>query len=258
MPQPPVIFIHGMWSTARVWGGFSAPFKTAGYKTNAVTLRHHDTLITAPAPKGLGTTSLLDYVGDIVEMVNAMDTPPVLVGHSMGGLIAQLVSARTANVSAVIALAPGPPAGVLALKLSTIMLLRKILFAPGFWKKPTRLSWEAAYGGLYHAFPEAEARAHYADNVWESGRALFEIAFWLMDKTKAAKLDRANINCPVLLVSGGKDRVVSAAVVHTSAKRYKGNADYVEFSDHSHWLLDENGWEDVADRCINWLKKAVV
>ena len=256
--QPPVIFIHGMWGTGKVWEKIAPRFNAAGFSTNAITLRHHDTLITEPAPDGLGTTSLIDYVDDVLAVVDAMDTPPVLVGHSMGGLIAQLVAARTDNVRAVIALTPGPPAGVFALKISTLALFRKILLARNFWKNPTRMDWQTAYNGLYHALPEAEAREHYADHVWESGRALFEIAFWLMDKTKAAKLDYENIKCPVLFVAGANDRIVSAAVVKTSAKRYKGKADYVAFAELSHGLLSEPGWENVADKCMGWLTKPAV
>ncbi len=258
MSKPQILFIHGMWGTPKVWESFAPRFEAAGCETSAVTLRHHDRLITEPAPDGLGTTSLLDYVDDVVATVNDMQVAPVLIGHSMGGLIAQLVAARTDNVAAVIALTPAPPAGVFALKASTMKLFRKILFTPKFWKKPTRLAWEDAYQGVYHGLPEAEARAHYADMVWESGRATFEIAFWTMDKTKAAKLDRDNIKCPVLIMSGAKDRTVNVSVVRASAKKYKGDnvskVEYVELSEHTHWLLGEPGWEKVADRCLDWLE----
>ena len=253
MQKPSVLFIHGMWGTPKVWEHFLPMFEKAGFTTSAVTLRHHDRLITEPAPDGLGTTSLLDYVDDVVTHVNAQQTAPVLVGHSMGGLIAQLVAARTDNIAAVIALTPAPPAGVLALKPTTMKIFRKILLSGKFWKKPTRLDWDAARYGLYHNLPEEEAREHYADMVWESGRATFEIAFWTMDKGKASKLDRENIKCPVLMISGGKDRTVNASVVKASAKRYKGKAEYVELAEHSHWLLGEQGWEAVAARCIDWL-----
>ena len=261
MPKPHILFIHGMWGTPKVWEHFVPRFESAGCETSAVTLRHHDTLITEPAPEGLGTTSLLDYVDDVVATVNAMKTAPVLIGHSMGGLIAQLVAARTDNVAGVIALTPAPPAGVFALKASTMKLFRKILFTPKFWKKPTRLTWEAAYQGVYHGLPEAEAREHYDDMVWESGRATFEIAFWTMDKTKATKLDRDNINCPVLIMSGAKDRTVNASVVRASAKKYKGDnaakLEYVELPENSHWLLGEQGWEKVADRCLEFISDPI-
>ncbi len=82
-----------------------------------------------------------------------------------------------------------------------------------------------------------------------------------MDKTKATKLDRDNINCPVLLMSGARNRTVNASVVRASAKKCKGkNADkveYVELSNHTHWLLGEPGWENVADKCVVWLAKQI-
>ena len=255
MTKPSVLFIHGMWGSPKLWENFVARFEATGYKTQCVTLRHHDKLITEPAPEGLGTTSLQDYVDDVVEVVNALDDKPILVGHSMGGLIAQMVAART-DIAAVIALTPAPPAGVLALKPSTIKVFRKILFSKKFWKNPTRLDWDAARYGLYHNLPEDEARAHYADMVWESGKATYEIAFWTLDRTKAAKLNRANIDCPVLMISGGKDRTVDASVVKASAKRYKGKAEYVDLPEHSHWLIGEQGWENVVDRCLDFISAA--
>ncbi|MCF6221047.1 MAG: alpha/beta hydrolase [Robiginitomaculum sp.] len=262
MQKPQILFIHGMWGTSKVWENYAPRFETAGYETSAVTLRLHDSPIAEPAPEGLGTTSLLDYVDDVVKTVDAMvekgASAPVLVGHSMGGLIAQLVAARTDNVKAVIALTPAPPAGVFALKLSTIKIFKKILLTPRFWKKPTRLTWEAAYQGVYNGLPEAEAKQHFADNVWDSGRATFEIAFWTMDRTKAAKLDRDNINCPVLILSGADDLTVNASVVRASAKKYKGaNAaklTYENLPGYSHWVLGGAGWEKIADRCLDWLK----
>ncbi|MCF6197736.1 MAG: alpha/beta hydrolase, partial [Emcibacter sp.] len=181
--KSPVVFIHGMWGTPKVWNSYAPRFEAAGHTTHAVTLRHHTTSITKPAPEGLGTTSILDYVDDVVKTVEAMKEAPILIGHSMGGLIAQLVAARTDNIKAVIALTPGPPRGVFAVKFSSIKIFWKVLLTPGFWKKPTRVTWEAAYVGVYNGLSEAKAREQYGDNVWDSGRALFEIAFWAMDKT---------------------------------------------------------------------------
>ena len=256
MTKPPILFVHGMWGSPKIWENFQPVFENAGYETHAITLRHHTTPITEPAPEGLGTTSLLDYVDDVLAKVRTLDTAPILVGHSMGGLLAQLVAART-DIAAVIALTPAPPAGVLALKPTTLKTFRKILLGGKFWKNPTRLDWDAARYGLYHNLPEDEARHHYKDMVWESGRATYEIAFWTMDKTKASKLDRANIKCPVLMISGGKDRTVNASVVKASAKRYKGKAQYVNLPEHSHWLIGEQGWENVADRCLDFISASI-
>ncbi len=258
MSRPAVLFIHGMWGTPKVWASFMPHFEAAGHVTDAVTLRHHTTLITEPPPEGLGTTSILDYVDDVVKTVNALETAPVLIGHSMGGLVAQMVAARTDNVKAVIALTPAPPSGVFALKPSTLKLFRKILLTPGFWKKPVRLTWEAAHRGVYDGLSETKAREQFVGNVWDSGRAVFEIGFWLMDRSGATKLDENRVKCPVLIVAGAKDLTVNASVVKAAAKRYKGRADYKEFADQSHWLLSAKGWEDVADYCLDWIAKTTV
>ena len=251
-PAPDILFIHGMWGTPKVWESFLPAFEKAGYRCEAVRLPFHDTLISETPNPHIGTASLRDYVEAVVGRVEALETPPILIGHSMGGLIAQLVAARI-PVKAVIALTPAPPAGVFALKLSTLRIFRDILLTPKFWKKPTRPSYKAARYGVLHEISEEEARAHYQEMVWESGRATFEIAFWTLDKTKAARLEREKIDCPVLLISGGLDRIVPASVVKASARRYRGKCDYKELKGHSHWLIGEAGHEQVAGLCMDWL-----
>lgn len=251
-----ILFIHGMWGTPKVWENFAPAFEAAGYVCECLRLPFHDTLISETPNPNIGTASLRDYVDFVVARVSKTDTPPILVGHSMGGLIAQMVAAEV-ELAGVIALTPAPPAGVFALRPSTMRIFKNILLTPKFWKKPTCLGYKAARYGLLHTLSEADARAHYKDMVWESGRATFEIAFWTLDKSKAARLNRDKIRCPVLLVSGGQDRIVPTGVVKASARRYKGRCDTICFEDHSHWLIGEAGYGQVADACIDWLSKRV-
>ncbi len=253
MGKPPILFIHGMWGRAELWDQYRSRFEAAGHATHAITLRHHDTRIDQPAPAGLGQTSLTDYVEDILSDMRGMEEAPILIGHSMGGLLAQLVAARTEHVRAVIGLTPGPPAGVFAISPRTLNVFRDILLTPAFWKKPTRLSFSRARYGLLHNMSPEAARQLYQEMVWESGRATAEIAFWLFDKSRASRVEPEKIPCPVLLLSGEKDRTVSPGVVRAAVKRYKGACDYRQLAGHSHWVLGEEGWEDIADLCLEWI-----
>lgn len=251
--KPPVLFIHGMWGSANVWQKYVSRFEAQGYETRAITLRHHEVTIDQPAPDGAEKVGLQDHVDDILEIIASYETPPILIGHSMGGLLVQLAAAKTDHVHAVIGICPAPPAGVFALKLSAIKLFSEILFTPMFWKKATKVSYEKARFGFFHTLSEEEAREYYKDLRWDSGKTVTEIAFWIFDRAKASKLDETAIGCPVLLLSGEIDRTVVASVVAASAKRYKGQCDYEELPGHSHWPLVEKGWEKVADKCIGWL-----
>jgi pimeloyl-ACP methyl ester carboxylesterase len=252
-PKPPILFIHGMWGSANVWQKYVSRFEAQGYETRAITLRHHEVTIDQPAPDGAEKIGLADHVDDILEIVKTYEVPPVLIGHSMGGLLVQLAAAKSDNVHAVIGVCPAPPAGVFALKLSAIRLFSDILFTPMFWKKAIKISYDKARYGFFHNISEAEAREYYKDLRWDSGKAVTQIAFWIFDKTKASKLNETAMHCPVLLLSGEIDRTVVASVVAASAKRYKGGCDYEELPGHSHWPLVEQGWEKVADKCIGWL-----
>ena len=254
MPKPVVIFIHGMWNTPSVWSNYQPRFEAAGFETLTPALRYHDIKPGDPPPAKLGTTSLTDYVDDIVALAEKQNEPPVLVGHSLGSLVAQLVAART-KVACVVALTPAPPAGIMAIKPTVLKIFKRILFTWGHWRKPTFPTYDEIRYGVFNNSSEAEAKKQYAGCVWDSGRATAEIAHWMFDPNKASKVDTQAIDCPVLIVGATLDRITPASVCKASAERYPaGKCEYVELPDHAHWVLGEDGWEAIADRCTAWIK----
>ena len=253
MTKPPILFIHGMWGSSVVWENYRARFESLGYQTSALTLRHHDVKFGDPAPEGLGTTSLADYVDDIMAAINEMSEAPIIIGHSMGGLLAQITAAKTNKARAVIALAPAPPAGILALKLSTLKSFRRILFTWGWWRKPNFPTLAEKKYSLLNNMSDEDAAQIYKHTQWESGRATFEIAMWTMDKCKASRINYASVKCPVLIVSAAHDRVVPSSVCEKAAAKYGGKADYIHLPDNAHWVLAEQGWEGIVDKCADWL-----
>jgi pimeloyl-ACP methyl ester carboxylesterase len=110
---------------------------------------------------------------------------------------------------------------------------------------------EAVYSML-HLLPENEQKETYGRFVYESGRAAFEIGYWLLDSNKASKVDEYKVTCPVLVVAGAEDRITPASVVSNVAGKYKG-ATYKEFTNHAHWIMAEPGWQDVAEYISGWL-----
>ena len=245
-----VIMIHGMWCTGKAWSNFRAFFEDAGYPVLAPTLRHHDGPPGAPPHPALGTTSLLDYAADLEALIRRLEAPPIVIGHSMGGLLAQILCGRGLARAGVF-LTPAAPAGISALTPSVVRTFAPTLLTWGFWRKPTFPTFAQVAFAVYHRLGEEAQRAEYARLVPESGRATAEIAFWPFDRRQAASVGA--VKCPTLTVGARLDRITPASVVRKVARRY---GDYEEFPDNAHWVLGESGWRGVASRCVAWLADA--
>ncbi|MEQ8700185.1 MAG: alpha/beta hydrolase [Bauldia litoralis] len=259
--RPTVLFIHGMWGGGHQWADWQAFFGERGFDTRAPTLRHHDVDPAGAPPEALGKVSLLDYAADLEAEIDALPDKPILVGHSMGALIAQILAAR-GRCKAAVFLTPAPPAGwpavvELAMPSVTRTLLGKT-FGPGLTGRPHRLSFKQAAYSCLNNMPEDRQREEYSRWVWESGRVLFEIAFWYLDwRRRAARVNPANMTVPTLTVSCGRDRITPRPVVRRIAERYRpAGGDYKTYDRHGHFLIREAGWEQVAADCLAWIEKA--
>jgi non-heme chloroperoxidase len=248
-----LFMIHGMWGGGYQWDNFKGFFEALGWRCEAPYLRHHDVRPEDPPHPSLGTTSLLDYAADLETAVRALPERPVIAGHSMGGLLAQMLASRGLAEKLVL-LAPASPRGVMALTGSVIRCFLPQLTSWGFWRKPNRPTFEQAVYAFLHLVPPGQQRAIYEKLVHESGRAAFEIGFWALDRGRAAEVDRAKITCPVLVVAAEEDRLVPAKVVRKVARRYP-QALYRELPGHAHWVIGEPGWEDVAGLVATWLER---
>jgi pimeloyl-ACP methyl ester carboxylesterase len=249
-----VVLIHGMCCTPALWSNYETYLKARGYAVHVPALRWHDVSPSASVPEGLGTTSVLDYAADLEKLIRRLPEKPVLIGHSMGGLLAQILAAR-GLAKACILLTPAPPAGVFALAPIHLPVLLKTLATGAFWRKPFRPTWFESRFALLSLLPEVEARRVHATFVHESGRALAEIGFWPFDRRGASRVDRAAIDCPLLIVGAARDRITPVSVVRRIARYYGSKATYVELPGHAHWVLGEPGWEKIAEHCIAWIEK---
>jgi pimeloyl-ACP methyl ester carboxylesterase len=178
------------------------------------------------------------------------------MGHSMGGLLAQMLGSR-GLASALVLLAPAPPRGIMALNLSSIRSFWSALTKWGFWRKPHRQTYQEAVYSTMHLLPAKEQKETYDKLVFESGRAAFEIGLWIFDRNRASEVDASKITCPVLVVGGTQDRIVPASVVRKTARKYRGVATYREYADHAHKVLMEPGWEKIAADIAEWLDQAL-
>ena len=248
--RSPVVMIHGAFCGGWAFESWRAVFTARGYDAHTPDLRHHDG--NGEPPQALGQTSMLDYVEDLEDYLDGLDDDPILIGHSMGGLLAQMLAARR-NVRALVLLAPSAPWGVLPATPFEYASANALYLAGDFWNRrlwPTH--WIAAANALDNV-PEDERQAVLDRFVPESGLATFEIMHWPFDLRRATQIDPREITCPILCITGARDRVNSPGTVRSVATRYRGRARYEELEGHSHWLIGEPGWEKIAKLSLDWL-----
>jgi len=247
-----IVMVHCMWGGPWIWDRFAPVLERRGWRCLRPALRYHDADPAAAPDPRLGGMSLLDYAADLETYVRGLKDPPVLLGHSMGGLLSLMLAARGLGSAAVL-LTPGSPAGINALTPSVIRCFLGPLLRPAFWKTPMRLSPRAASYAMLGTLPPQERDATYAKLVHESGRAACEQGFWWLDRRRATRIDPDGIRCPVLVVSASDDRLTPAPVVRRTAGLLGSRAELREFPGHGHWVVAEPGWKQIADFVAGWL-----
>lgn len=249
-----IFMIHGMWGGAWYWENYKNFLEARGYSCIATTLRYHDIAPgQAPDPR-LGPTSLLDYAEDLEKEIRGLDKDLIIMGHSMGGLLAQMLGARGLG-KALVLLTPASPAGITALKPSVIRTFFRIMTKWGYWRKPMRLTYDEAVYSMLSLMSQEVAKTMYEKLGWESGRAAFEIGYWLLDGRKATAVDESKVTQPVLVVGGGQDRITPVSVSRAVAAKYKAVSTFKEFPNHAHWVVGEPGWEEIASFVADWMEK---
>ena len=132
-------------------------------------------------------------------------------------------------------------------------VLRRLIFRRRFWARAHRLGRKQAAYGLFHRLSPDEQDRQIAAMSYDSGRVLFELALPALDRHHAARTDIGRVSCPVMIVAGTKDRMVPVTGIRRLAARYGRRAQYLELPEHSHWLMGEPGWQEIAEACRVWL-----
>jgi non-heme chloroperoxidase len=247
-----IFMIHGMWGGPWVWENYKSFLEQQGYRCEATTLRFHDMDPKAPPDPQLGKTSLLDYAEDLEKEIQELGVKPIIIGHSMGGLLAQILGSR-GLAKALVLLTPAPPAWIWALKCSVIKSFWSVQTKWKFWNNPMRQTFDEAVYSMLDLLEDDEQKEAYEKFVYESGRAACEIGYWFFYWKKPSRIDQSKVTCPVLVVAGGKDRITPASVVREVANKYKRDSTYIEYKNHAHWVLGEPGWQEVVGCVKHWL-----
>lgn len=246
-----LVMIHGMWGGGWYWEPFKTFFEAEGYLCHTPDLRYHGD--GAGADPALGDLSLLDYVDDLQDFIESLPEKPVVIGHSMGGLIAQKLAERDLVETLVLA-CPAPPADIFAISCSALRSFSPLMLKPGFWKNPHRPDFQSVAKSSFQLIPPHLQRQYYDRLCYESGRVVLEIALPLLDKRKATAVKASKVRCPVLVLSAELDQLTPVKVVHKIANKYP-QSDYHTFSGHTHWVIAEPGWEDCAHYIHQWLQR---
>lgn len=252
-----LFLIHGMWATPNAWRHWRGYFEERGWHVVAPPLRHHENAPLEPAA-GLGTTSLLDYAADLETRLRHLPAPPVIIGHGMGGLLAQILAARGLAAASVL-LCPTPPAALGLRRPSAWRPLIRSQMRWGWWRSAHRPAFATAMHGFFNTYSDKlEAGREFARLVHDSGRALFEIAYPFLDKAgRAAHVDPGDITTPMLVIGAGRDRFLPPVIARVVARRYAHVAVHHEFPNQGHWVLGQPGWTDVAGMVEDWIGRAV-
>lgn len=251
-----VVLIHGMSGCGSYLDPAGTAFEERGYTVHIPTLRHHELPLEEGATK-IASLSLRDYADDLVKLVDSLDSAALLVGHSMGALLAQLVAGRT-RYAGVVAACPSPPAGTYATSPMLLRLGLRHFLQPRPWAKPVYpLTWEQFRKSTANAQTEEHARELFAGMVCDSGRVMCEVGFPWLDRAKAATVDYSAITKPVLVIAGGCDRILLPRIARETAARYQ-QATYVEIPRSDHMVFSGRALPVTMSHIDDWIARNYV
>jgi pimeloyl-ACP methyl ester carboxylesterase len=186
----------------------------------------------------------------LTKLCESLPERPVLLGHSMGGLVSQM-AARRVRPQALVLLAPSPPWGVAASSVEEAITAVGVGLADPFWGGAVTADRSLMRSHSLDRVPR-EARTAILDRLTaESGRAVREVLNWWLDPFMTTSVGVGPLPCPSLAVAGERDVVHPVATVRQTAQRI--GADFHAMPGMSHWLIGEEGWEAVADLALDWL-----
>jgi alpha-beta hydrolase superfamily lysophospholipase len=255
-----MVLIHGAWLSAKSWETFAGYFGSHGYAVtvpewprkqgDVEELREH-----ADDLAGLGLAEIVDHFASVIT---ALDEPPVLIGHSFGGLIVELLLDRGLGRAGV-AISPAPPKGILVLPFSQLKSGAPALAHPSKWHGVVTLSLEEFTYGFVNTFTPEDAKAAYEEYaVPETGQIFYEAGFANFHLHPPTELEfkRAD-RAPLLIVANGKDHTVPASSSRAQYRKYEhspARTDLLEFEDRPHFTMIGDGWDRVADAIDAWLE----
>jgi len=259
----PVVFIHGLWLLPSSWDAWADFFKQAGY--SPLTPDWPDDPATVEEaranPEVLAKKNLAQVADHTAEVIGRLDRKPAVMGHSTGGLLAQIIAGRGLS-AATVAIDPGPFRGVLPLPISTLKVTIPLVRNPLSRGHAVTLTLDQFKYGWANALDEEEAKQLYETyHVAAPVVALMQMANANLNPWTEAKVDTRNPDRgPLLVIEGEKDHTVAPAIAKATYKRQKHNegvTEYEEVPNRGHALTIDSGWREVAEKALAFVKRFV-
>jgi non-heme chloroperoxidase len=261
--KTPVVFIHGLWLLPSSWAKWVDFFKQAGYATLTPDWPDDpETVEQARAnPSVLARKTLKQVADHTIEIIKALDKKSVLVGHSTGGLLAQMLAGQGLSVTTV-AIDPGVFRGVLPLPGSVLKGVGPFLLNPLTRGRAITLTFDQFKFGWVNALDEKEAKELYDTfHVAGSGISLVQMGNANLNPWTEAKVNTKNPDRgPLLIIDGEKDHTVPWAIANAAYKRQRRNpavTEIVKMPNRGHSLTIDHGWREVAQTSLDFVKRFV-
>lgn len=255
-PSKTVVFVHGMYMTPLCWEKWEPYFQAKGYKTLAPAWPEHDAPIEEqrkahPNPK-LGALTLDAVLAHYRTVLRGLEEKPILVGHSMGGLIVQILLAEGLGVAG-IAIDSAPPKGVISLKYSFLKSNWPAISPSAKLDQPILQSQADFDYAFANCVAEPERKAAFARYAVPESRRVGK-----GPTTDVAKINFLGKRPPLLLLAGSADHIIPASLNRSNYEKYEQSpsiTDFREFEGRCHYTIGQAGWEEVADYILDWVTK---
>jgi pimeloyl-ACP methyl ester carboxylesterase len=261
--KTPIVFIHGLWLLPSSWDNWAGVFEEAGYAAvTPVWPDDPETVEEARANPDVFAKKTIGQIGDhTAEVIGALNEKPAVIGHSTGGLLAQIIAGRGLS-AATVAVDPGPFRGVLPLPLSSLKSAAPVLSNPLNKNRAVTLTLDQFKYGWANALSDQEAKDLYDRyHVAAPGVALMQMANANLNPLTEAKADTKNPDRgPLLIIDGEKDHTVPWSIASASYNKQKRNEGVTEIKsipNRGHSLTIDSGWREVCDTALDFVKRFV-
>lgn len=261
--RPAAVFIHGLWLLPNSWDRWADLFEQAGFSAvqvawpgDAATVA--EARANPQALAGKGVLEIADHLGGVIA---TLQRKPAVLGHSFGGLFAQMMADR-GLAAATVAIDPAPFRGVLPLPFSALKSAMPVLGNPANRNRAVSLTYEQFRYAFANAVSEEEAKRLYETfAVPAPGKPLFQAAFANVNPQTEVKVDTASPGRgPLLIIEGENDHVVPWSMANAAYNRQRRNVGQTEIkkiAGRGHALVIDDGWKEVADTALEFVKRHV-
>lgn len=248
--MPALLMIHGIGCDGSAWDAMKPGFEAAGWTCEAITL-FPDRRLRENPPASLTQLGLADFIeaasAEAARLTARDGAKPAVIGHSMGGLIAQVLAER-GDVSKAVFLTPAQTKDCAEIGLSVAWTFLNVILQQN--RKKSYKVWKTGFGwGVLNLVPKARHDAIYAAALYDSGKVYGDISDGLT-------VDESRVTIPTLTIAGSQDRATLPKGVRKVAAKYAKSpvkGDFIEYPDHAHWIVDEPGTDKVVADIAAWL-----